>query len=265
MLLHGGPGSNFNAVWPDLTPLMKRHTVIMYDQRGGGRSQIIHDPSLLEAEDHVDDLEALREHLGLERMTIIGESWGAGLALLYATKYPERVNRIVFLGPMPPTRSMMTRRLDQVNDKTGFYQRLAEMRRAMPSSSDPIGLCRAMFAEYLKAYFVDEAAMARRRGSSCDAPAEGVRNYQTVNDATFASLGDWDFLPLLRRLSVPALVIEGAGSTPTLESVRAWAAELPNHSFVLVPDAGHFPQVENPERFFAVVERFLSEQGATQK
>lgn len=257
VVLHGGPGSNYNAVWPDLTPLAKRFTVVMYDQRGGGRSQIITDPSRLTADDHVRDLEALREHLRLEKMTLIGESWGSALALLYAAAYPHRVSRIVFLGPMPPTKSMMTRRFNQVDEKTAFYQRLAEFRKAMPSTSDPITLCRAMFAEYLKAYFVDEAAIARRRGSSCDAPAEGVRNYPVVNDATIASLGDWDFLPLLRKLAVPALVIEGAASTATLESVQAWAAALPDQRLVLVPDAGHFPQVENPEAFFPVVEKFL--------
>lgn len=260
LLLHGGPGSNYNAVWPDLTPLGDRHTVVMYDQRGGGRSDIIRDPSRLTADDHVRDLEALREHLHLARLTIIGESWGSGLALLYASKHPDRVERIVFLGPMPPTKAMMTRRFDQVNDTTDFYRRLAEMRRAMPTAEDPVALCRTMFAEYLKAYFIDQGAMVRRRGSSCDAPPEAVRNYQVVNDATLKSLGDWNFLPMLARLQHRALVIEGAGSTPTLESVRAWAAALPNAQLVLIPNAGHFPQVENPDALFPALESFLLRQ-----
>ena len=257
ILLHGGPGSNMNGVWPDLEPLAKTRTIVMYDQRGGGRSEIIRDASRLTADHHVEDLEALRAHLGLKEMMIIGESWGSGLALLYATKYPQRVSRIVFLGPMPPTKAMMTRRFDQVNQSTDFYRRLGEMRRAMPTAHDPVAVCREMFAEYLKAYFVDQSAIARRRGSSCDAPAEGVRNYQVVNDATFASLGDWDFLPLLTKLEIPALVVEGAGSTPTLESVHAWAGALRDRPLVLVPNAGHYPQVEKPEVFFSIIEAFL--------
>jgi proline iminopeptidase len=257
VLLHGGPGSNYNAVWPDLTPLGERFTVVMYDQRGGGRSQLIKDAAQLTAADHVRDLEAVRHHFGLERLTIIGESWGSGLALLYATAHPDRVERVVFLGPMPPTKATMTRRFDQVNETTNFYQRLAEMRKEMVSTPDPIAVCRAMFAAYLKPYFFDESAMARRKGSSCDAPPEGVRNYQTVNDATFASLGDWNFLPLLQQLKVPALVIEGAASRPTLESVHAWAGAIPGKPLVLVPEAGHYPQVEQPKKFFPIVERFL--------
>lgn len=257
VLLHGGPGSNFNAIWPDLTPLANQFTVIMYDQRGGGRSELITESSRLTASDHVRDLEAIRKHFRLEQMALIGESWGSGLGLLYASMYPERVSRIVFLGPMPPAKKMMARRFDQVNERTDFYRRLAEMRKEMPGTTDPVALCREMFGEYLKAYFADPTLMARRRGSSCDAPPEGVRNYLVVNEATFASLGEWDFAPLLRKLKVPALVIEGAASTPTLESVHAWADALPGSPLVLVPDAGHFPQVEQPEAFFPVIQSFL--------
>src|SRR5688572_11554501 len=104
VLLHGGPGSNMNAVWPDLAPLSKFFRFLMYDQRGSGRSDIIKNPAMLTASDHVRDLEAIRKFFHISRMTFIGESWGSGLALLYASEYPEHVERIVFLGPMPPTK-----------------------------------------------------------------------------------------------------------------------------------------------------------------
>src|SRR5688572_25621821 len=77
VVLHGGPGSNMNAVWLDLEPLAGKHTVLMYDQRGGGRSEIIKDAAKLKYSDHVRDLEALRKQFGLKRMVLVGESWGA--------------------------------------------------------------------------------------------------------------------------------------------------------------------------------------------
>ena len=258
VLLHGGPGSNMNAVWPDLEPLSKQFRFLMYDQRGSGRSDIIKDPALLTASDHVKDLETIRKYFDISRMTLIGESWGSGLALLYASEYPEHVERIVFLGPMPPTKSLAKQRFDQVNETTSFYSRLADMRRVMPTTPDPIGLCREMFAAYLRPYFADPTAMNRRLGDSCNAPPEAVRNYIIVNDATFASLGDWDFVPLLAGLKVPALVVEGEASAPTIAGVKAWAEALPNGQLLLIPNAGHFPQVEQPHHFFPEVERFLS-------
>jgi proline iminopeptidase len=257
VLLHGGPGGNINSVWPDLEPLAKNHTVLMYDQRGSGRSQLIKDPALLTAAHHVRDLEALRQHFGLNQMTLIGESWGAGLAALYTAKHAKHVSRLLLLGPMPPTKVLATRRFDKVNESTDFYKRLADLRHAMPTASDPIDLCRKMFGAYLKAYFFDQSAISRRRGSSCDAPPDAVRNYVIVNEATFASLRDWDFLPMLTKLQQPALVVEGEQSAPTVESVQAWAKAMPNARLLLIPNAGHFPQVEQPEAFFPAVERFL--------
>ena len=56
VLLHGGPGSSMNGVWPDLQRLATTRTVVMYDQRGGGRSEVIKDPRRLTALDHIRDL-----------------------------------------------------------------------------------------------------------------------------------------------------------------------------------------------------------------
>ena len=258
VVLHGGPGSNMNAVWLDLEPLAKQRTVLMYDQRGGGRSEIIKDPNKLKYTDHVRDLEVLRKQFGLRQMVLVGESWGAGLAALYALEYPHRVRRLLLLGPMPPSRALMTRRLGRTDERLEFSKRLAEFRNALPAASDPIALCREFFAAYGAALFFDPNAFSRRRGSSCDAPAEGVRNYMLINDATFRSLGEYDLLPKLRQLRIPALIVEGAQSIPTLDSVHAWAESMPNARLLLIPESGHFPQVEQPRYFFPAVENFLS-------
>jgi proline iminopeptidase len=258
VLLHGGPGSNMNAVWLDLEPLVRKRTVLMYDQRGGGRSEIIYDTNKLKYTDHVRDLEAFRKHFGLKRMMLVGESWGAGLATLYAMEHPHRVSRLLLLGPMPPSRALMTRRLGKTDERLDFSKRLSDFRRELPAASDPVALCREFFAAYRAALFFDPAAFSRRRGSSCDAPPEGVRNYMLVNDATFGSLGEYDFIPKLRQLWMPALIVEGAQSIPTLDSAHAWAEAMPNARLLLIPGSGHFPQVEQPRLFFSAVEHFLN-------
>lgn len=259
ILLHGGPGSNINAVWPDLQPLAENRTIVMYDQRGGGRSEVIKGAARLTATHHVRDLEALRVNLKVPRFALIGESWGAGLAVLYAAAHPEHVERLLLIGPMPPTRAVLERRLDESNQAMDMRRVLAEVRAAMPGAADPIATCREFFSVYTKQFFVTPDGMTRRRGSSCDGPPEGIRNYFVVNDATFASLGDWDFRPLLKRLTMPAMVIEGELSIPsTVESARTFAQSIPNATLVLVAGAGHYPQVERPERFFPAVADFLA-------
>ncbi|MDQ5870943.1 MAG: alpha/beta hydrolase [Acidobacteriota bacterium] len=259
VVLHGGPGSNMNGVWPDLEPLASAaRSIILYDQRGGGRSQVIKDPAKLTAAHHVRDLEAVRAHFRLERMTLVGESWGAGLAALYTAKHLARVERLLLIGPMPPTKEILDRRMDDSDERMGFRKRLADISRAMPDAADPVAVCKEFFSLYLPQFFVRPENAARRRGSSCNAPPEAVRNYFVVNKATFDSLGAFNLRPTLTRLAMPAMVIEGEKSIPsTVESARIFAQSIPGATLVLVPEAGHFPQVERPDVFFPAVEAFL--------
>ena len=97
LLLHGGPGSGSTAVMrryhdPD------RYRIVLFDQRGCGRST----PHACIDENTtwhlVDDIEQLREHLGIERWQVFGGSWGSTLALAYAETHPERATELVLRG-----------------------------------------------------------------------------------------------------------------------------------------------------------------------
>src|SRR5215510_4600090 len=99
--LHGGPGFR-DYLLPDLEPLTSSFRLISYDQRGSGRSTVVTDPTLLTAPAFVADLDRVRESLGIARVTLLGHSWGAGLAALYAIAHPDRVERLLLVGPMPP-------------------------------------------------------------------------------------------------------------------------------------------------------------------
>src|SRR5687768_18224266 len=73
----------------DMEPLARGRRVIYYDQRGNGRSQLVESDEGLALERHIADLEALRRHFRLERMTLLGNSWGGLLISAYAAAYPE--------------------------------------------------------------------------------------------------------------------------------------------------------------------------------
>ena len=102
VVLHGGPGLSLRYLWPDLEPLARGRRLIFYDQRGGGRSTIPSDDALITAAKHVEDLEEVRKFFGLERLTLVGHSWGANLAALYADRYPARIARMLLIDPGPP-------------------------------------------------------------------------------------------------------------------------------------------------------------------
>src|SRR5688572_30845329 len=77
VVVHGGPANSLESIRPDLAPLARGRRVIYYDQRGNGRSQLVEDDQGLALDRHIADLEALRRHFRLERMTLLGNSWAA--------------------------------------------------------------------------------------------------------------------------------------------------------------------------------------------
>lgn len=96
-ILHGGPGGGCSAKMRRFHD-PARHRIVLFDQRGAGRST---PHASLEANttwDLVADIERLREHLGIDRWQVFGGSWGSTLALAYAQTHPERVRELVLRG-----------------------------------------------------------------------------------------------------------------------------------------------------------------------
>ena len=97
LLVHGGPGGGCN-------PLMRRYhhperyRIILFDQRGCGRSTPHASLEKNTTWDLIADMEQLRRHLGIERWQLLGGSWGSTLSLLYAEMYPERVSELILRG-----------------------------------------------------------------------------------------------------------------------------------------------------------------------
>jgi proline iminopeptidase len=262
VFLHGGPGINMHDGDCYFESLAEDRTIIMYDQRGGGRSQLVSDAKLLTAAHHVRDLEALRRHFGIERMDVIGLSWGTGLAALYAAEYPQRVRRMLLVAPMPVARTpFAAERRTAVDAARGgaARARLNEISQLMPRASDAeiSALCREGYTIGARAYLVDPAHWGRERCDRCDAPPASIRNRAVVARATLDSIGDWDFRPFLRKLTMPALVVEGAETTVPLDSTRAWASELINARLLLIKNAGHLFPVDQPAVFDDAIRRFL--------
>ncbi|MGH3118713.1 MAG: alpha/beta fold hydrolase, partial [Gaiellales bacterium] len=93
------PGRLFLA--KDLAPISSRHTLVLYDMRNRGRSSRVEDGNLITIWKDVEDLEAVRRHFRVEQFTPIGYSYLGFMVVLYAMKHPDRVERLVQLGPVP--------------------------------------------------------------------------------------------------------------------------------------------------------------------
>jgi proline iminopeptidase len=261
IVLHGGPGLTLEYLADDLSPLARERSVVFYDQRGTGRSTLVADPAALDAERFADDLDAVRQHFGLERVTLVGHSWGAGIAALYAMRYPDRVSRMVLIGPMPLRRSELDRSFAEIRASRSpeETERLLAARDAVRADPGNADACRGFYVLWFRPFFADPADMTKSRGDFCVSSTEALRNAGlAVGRHTMASLGDFDWRDSLNRVSSPVLVLHGNQDPIPVSAAKEWAAAFPNARLLLLEGVGHFPYVEAPEAFFPAVDAFLA-------
>lgn len=261
--VHGGPGSNFRGQERAMQLATRGRMLVVYDQRGSGRSTVIKDAKRLTLDEHIGDLEALRRHLGARRISIVALSWGAAIATSYAAEHPGRVTRMVLISPISPTRVAFEQRLRALDSELTdeVKRRRSELRAkfaAAPDAELP-AICREVVRltiglQYVARPTPKKISEAARR---CDIPPAAIRNRPIVEFAGLASLGEWDLRPQMRRIDVPVLVLEGAASHVPRDPTREWAINLPYSRLLLIPHAGHELFLDEPIQFSRAVRTFL--------
>lgn len=265
VVIHGGPGAGINSVLPSVNPLARNHVLILYDQRGGGRSSLPADTTKLKPRYFVEDLEAVRRYFGLQKMNLVTHSFGSILAARYAQKYPDHLNRIVFHGATGPNlkQELRLRRARANQSPPTPDSLLSERASALlqkllaGTASDPVEACR----EYES--ISRKLAMARGDtptylGTSCEAPPEAVRYYYRYTARLGPRyFGEWDFTSGLEKLETPLLVVYGKEDSLMIPAQRSWASAVPNGRLLLVPDAGKAAFSDNPGYVFPAVTTFF--------
>jgi len=262
VMIHGGPGMDMGYMVPDFGPLAERHRLLFYDQRGGGRSELLRDdPALYTMARHVADLEALRRHFGLERMTLVAHSFGPAIAASYAIAHPDHVARMIFLGPVPPRAGDLWARYGATLDQRlspDERAELAKQEEAMLHGADPVQACRAYWAIAVRPRVASPELASRITGDFCSAGAEAIKSGMGVAAPhTQESLGAWDFRPGLAAVTAPTLIIHGEADAIPMDLVEEWTAALPQAKLVKIPGASHFPYVERPDLVWPLIEQFL--------
>ena len=254
VMLHGGPGAAHDYLRPGLDAVAEpnRRRLFYYDQRGSGRSPLASGVAPGGWREHVADLDAVRLHLGGTPLTLVGYSWGALLAMLYAVEHRDRVARLVLISPAPAAaheRAEAKARLAAMSARPSVQALRARLDAAATSAADSAAdRRRSRFALAVAGYFADPER------------ALGLTPFmvkQAAEDAVWRSLGDYDLRPSLRGLGLPALVAHGTEDPIPLASARATAEAL-DAELVAIEHCGHVPYVEAPDALLPALRRFLA-------
>ncbi|HEY7611374.1 MAG TPA: alpha/beta fold hydrolase [Gemmatimonadales bacterium] len=262
VIIHGGPGLSFEYFGHELDPLASRgHALLFYDQRGAGRSTLVHDSAGLQAPRFADDLEAVRRHFKLESLNTLSHSWGPAVVALYATSRRERLGRTILLDAIPLRMSELQEAFRQLaaGRDSASRRRLEEAEAAMRANPEDRAACRRYHAIWFGPFFIQPGGPASRRLEACSGSGAALRNSaENVDRYTFPSLGDYDWRRDMARVRSPTLVMHGDKDFIPVATAREWAATMPDARLFVMRGYGHFPYMEAPEPFFAAVDRFLN-------
>jgi proline iminopeptidase len=255
VLLHGGPGAYDYLGDSALADMLAAgHTVYSYDQRGCRHSP---SPGPFTVAAHVADLEAVREHVGAERMSLLGHSWGGFLAMAYAVAHPPRVARMILLSSAGPRGGWRQAFADRLEANHTPEQR-AELRRIdqrLARTRDR-GERERLYHERFNVALPSYVAPAHR--------AAAPRMEYYAREVNIATMGDalrleaQDTLP--RRLAarrIPALIVHGTADPIPWSVVDDLRAALPRAVIVRLENCGHFPWLETPQALEEALADFL--------
>jgi proline iminopeptidase len=274
LFVHGGPGFPAREPVAGLKAIEDRFRVHYYDQRGCGRSTRLFDRFTSSNAWHnlqpleqglgigaqLADLERIRRILGDDKLVLIGHSFGAFLAALYAAEFPEHAGALLLIAPAS-TLLMPAKEAD-------LFQ---TVRERLPESDRPgFDSWLASYLDFSGLFGKDEAqlraAHVRFAGyyakAAKQAPPSGALNGDDAGGwmpmAVYLSMGRrHDYRDALRRIRAPTLVLHGDHDLQSGAASREYAQLVPGAAFEIIPMSTHFPHLEQPDRFGSLVAAFL--------
>ncbi|MEO6187718.1 MAG: alpha/beta hydrolase [Ginsengibacter sp.] len=267
IIIPGGPGGAHPG-YRSFDSLGKDNQLIFYDAFGRGKSDTATDLKDYSLARDIEDVEGLRVALKLDKLNVLGHSYGGVVAQGYAVKYPSHVNHLILANTFHSF-IMWQANDDNSNHeiKTNYpevWDSLMIIRERGAVSSDPEH--RRLYAKvpygFLYAYNPDN--FLGRGGKPYPNPFNSMLYYQMVGkDGDFivgSDIGTFDFRKDLKNLKMPVLIYGGRYDRVAVPSMMVKYKEYcPQAKFVMFEKSGHNPQVEEPEQLFSLIEKFLHE------
>jgi pimeloyl-ACP methyl ester carboxylesterase len=227
LLTHGYSATS--QMWRgQIEPLTKSHTLVIWDMRGHGQSDYPADPGQYSAALTVADMRALLDTVGAKTAVVGGLSLGGYMSLAFHLAHPERVRALMLFDTGPGFK--------KDDAREAWNKRAAETAREY----DTEGLARLQRLS-------KEMATAKHR--SADGLAGAARGMLAQSNASIINS--------LPTVAVPTLIVVGANDKPFLAATDYMAAKIAGAQKVVIPDAGHSANLDQPETFNCAVVAFL--------
>lgn len=255
LLLHGGPGMDHSYFLPHMDELADTYQLIYFDQRAAGKSSYDLDSSQMSMEIMVEDIEAIRQHFSLDKINLMGHSWGGLLAMWYAKTYPDKLKRLMLINTIAANKAY---------DATA-----AENLQKRRSEEDAAALQALMQSEafknqeeeaFLKVFKLNFAPSFFHREYLDSLQLTFPDNYRERQGKLMHLLPDlqaYDLYEELANIKAPSLLLHGEVDATPLAAIERIAEQIEGSQIEVLAKCGHFPFIEAKAAFRKKIDEFI--------
>lgn len=269
MIVHGGPGASHDYFLPYLLPLARHNKLVFIDERGSGQSQKLANPAGYTVANMVEDVEAVRQGLGLGKITLLGHSFGGVLAQAYALKYQRNLTHLILCSTFPSTKQMneVLARIKEkmapaLRDKIDRMEKAGLFGHGFPYQQNRYTDA-YMIAAWGEGYF--PYLYQNHPDPNYDPVANGVMSWNLYremwgSDGEFVidgNLKSVEYVNELPTIHVPTLIIVGDHDECDSSLSKEMHEKIAGSKLVILPKSGHMTFVDQPSLFMNAVETFL--------
>jgi proline iminopeptidase len=249
-LIHGGPGADHTGYKPTFSALTRRLQLVYFDHRGQGRSARDRKESYT-LDNNVEDMEALRQYLGLDKIVVLGTSYGGMVALSYAVRYPQYVSHLIIIASCGSYRFL--ERAKQILAERGSEEQKQIAQYLWNGNFEN--------EEQLRDYFKIMAPMYSHQynpNTSVKVWDNKILSVDAINIAFGGFLRTYDVLEQLHKITAPTLVIGGKHDWICAPEFSEEIAKLiPKADLRIFENSGHLIRADEPQALMDVINGFL--------
>jgi proline iminopeptidase len=249
-IIHGGPGVDHTSYKPCFSPLSYHLQMVYFDHRGQGRSA--RGPKeTYTLENNVEDMEALRQYLGLEKIILIGSSYGGMVALSYAIKYPQNVSHLIVIATTASCRFL--ERAQEILAERGTPEQKAIASKLWAGNFENEEQLRQFFQVMNPMY-----CQSNNQKTIAPKSAQNILSFDAINVAFSGFLRNYNILDELHKITSPTLVIAGRHDwICPVEFSQEIAQGIPNAHLQIFENSGHLIRVDEPQLLLDAIMAFL--------
>jgi proline iminopeptidase len=270
VVVHGGPGASHDYFLPYLLPLARTNKLVFIDERGSGRSQKLEDAGGYTVENMVEDLEGVRQSLGLGKVSLLGHSYGGALAQAYALKYQQNLTHLILGSTWSSTEAMnkvfvkMKERMSpELRDRIERLEGGGLFGHGKPYEQNRY-TAEYMIAAWGEGYF--PYIYHNRPDPNYDPIGNGVLSWDLYREM-WGSHGEFvidgnlksvEYTQQLASIKVPTLIVVGEHDECDPSLSQAIQKKIAGSKLAIMPNSGHMTFVDQPVLFIKAVEDFLT-------